>query len=170
MHGFKKSDYLRRFEDRIKLKDGIYLNKQIYIPEWGIEGDTDKFFIKLDSFVFFWNDYQRKEKMKASDKEYVCFRFITEQLLGKYSSKVNLCEYNSGSFFQMHEHTLRTLDEKTIREQSPKMYAKMTYKKKADMFIAYNDGNFSLSKKSSKIREILIEGEVDFSNMDVQVV
>lgn len=169
MHGFESSDYLRRFQDRIFLNDGVYLNKQIFIPEWGIEGDAEGFFVKLDSYVFFWNDLQRKGKMQASDVEYVCLKFFTEELLRKYSSKVSLCEYNSGSFFQMHEPILRTKDEETIRIEHPDMYRRKTYNKSIDIFIEYNNGNFFLSKKNAKVREILVEGEVDFSDMEMSL-
>lgn len=169
LNGLKANDHLRRFQNRIFLKDGVYLNKQIFIPEWGIEGDTNGFFVKLDSYVFFWNDFQRKGKMQSSDGEYVCLKFLTEELLRKYSSKVSVCEYNSGSFFQMYEPILKTKDEEAIRVEHPDMYKKKTYNKSSDIFIEYNNGNFSLSKKNAKVREILVEGEVDFSDMEMSV-
>ncbi len=46
----------------------------------------------------------------------------------------------------------------------------MTYKKNINMFITYNNRNFSLSKKDAKVREILIEDEVDFSDMEVELI
>lgn len=166
----KDVDYLCRFDGDVRLDDNVFLNKQIFIPKWGIKGSREEFYKSLDSFVFLWNDKKFKRNMKRSNEKYVCLEIDSANLIEKYSNYIYGCIYNSGSFFNVPEFCLRSKTEDQIKKEH-----KITYKKSKDMFVRYKEGQFVGDKgfepsKSGKIKEVLFKCDISLEGVEYKII